>query len=241
MLEPRPGGHTVAMPPEHFSADLVEGLDEPVRRHLAHALEPDAPLHEAVTLTMTGQIRAGRWLPFTATQRCALRAFEWRARIGLGPLTVLAVVDRYALGQGATDIRLLGRLRVSHAAGEDTTRSAAGRAALEAAVFLPGALMARNGVRPRAEADDLLVADWDVAPEHPEVHVRIDEHGAIRAVSALRWHGADHGYVPCGAEVHAERRFGAWTIPSRLTVGWGFGTPAWAPFFRAEVTSLSPA
>ena len=229
------------MPPGRFSPDVVEDLDEPVRRHLSHALDPDAPLHDAVTLTMTGHIRAGAWLPFTATQRCGLRAFEWRARVGLGPVTVLRVVDRYALGRGTTDIRLLGRLRVSHAAGEDTTRSAAARAALEAATFLPGALLARNGVRWRAEADDLVVADWGVAPEHPEVRIRIDEHGAARSVSAVRWQGAERGYVPCGCEVHAERRFGAWTVPSRLTVGWGFGTPDWAPFFRAELTALSPA
>jgi hypothetical protein len=50
---------------------------------------------------------------------------------------------------------------------------------------------------------------------------------------------ARHGYVPCGAEVHAERRFGPLLLPSRVTVGWWFGTPRWAPFFEAEIVAAA--
>ena len=53
-----------------------------------------------------------------------------------------------------------------------------------------------------------------------------------------RWRDSKTGYGPFGADVHAERSFGALTIPSRLTAGWGYGTHRWAPFFRCEVTAL---
>ena len=56
----------------------------------------------------------------------------------------------------------------------------------------------------------------------------IDEDGAIRAVSALRWGNAGEKtfqYIPFGGEVHAERRFGDFVVPSYLSVGWWFDTP----------------
>jgi hypothetical protein len=57
----------------------------------------------------------------------------------------------------------------------------------------------------------------------------------VRSASILRWRGDDDAYVACGALVLAERRFGALTLPSRVRVGWWFGTPRFAPFFEAEV------
>ena len=39
---------------------------------------------------------------------------------------------------------------------------------------------------------------------------------------------------------HAERRFGALVIPSRVTVGWWFDQPQWWPFFEAEVLAATP-
>src|SRR5215212_2642083 len=60
---------------------------------------------------------------------------------------------------------------------------------------------------------------------------------------AERWGNArqkEFGHIPCGCEVHAERRFGEVVLPSRVTVGWWFGTPRYAPFFRSEITDLAP-
>jgi hypothetical protein len=69
--------------------------------------------------------------------------------------------------------------------------------------------------------------------------VRIDGHGAVKNAVADRWGSSgqkEFGYIPCGCEVHAERRFGNLVVPSRVTVGWWFGTPRYAPFFKAETT-----
>ena len=229
-------------PLERFEAGLLEGLDEPVRRYFAHAIRDGAELAAGVRLAMSGRIKVGVWLPFTARQECDGRSFAWHARVGFGRLTVLTVLDRFADRVGTTEGRLFGRRRVFHAADEDTTRSAAGRAALEA-VFAPMSLLPQRGVRWRAEDDEIIVGAWDIGPERPELRLRVADDGAVRSLSTLRWGnvGQRHfGYIPCGCDVRSERRFGDVVVPSALTVGWWFGTPRYTPFFKAEVLELAP-
>lgn len=86
--------------------------------------------------------------------------------------------------------------------------------------------------------DDLIVASWDVPPERPELRLRIDQAGAVRSAGVMRWDDGGHGlhrYVPCGATVGAECRFGDLVILSHVTVGWWFDTPRYEPFFEASV------
>ena len=97
--------------------------------------------------------------------------------------------------------------------------------------LLPG-----RGVAWRAEASDLIVATLTYRRSVP-ARIRIDEHGAVRSASAERW--TPDGYRSCGCEAHAEGRWGDLSVPARLTVGWGFDTPEYRPFFRAEVTALA--
>jgi len=230
-------------PPSHFEPALLAGLDEPVRRYFTHAIREGAALPTTMRLAMAGHIKVGAWLPFSAQEEIDGRSFAWRARVGAGPLTILEVTDRYADGAGATEGRLLGRLTLFHADDRDTTRSAAGRTALET-VFSPAGALPQRGVTWRAETDERIVATYNLPPERPEVHLRIDDRGAVQRVSALRWGRAGrraYDYVPCGCEVHAERRFGDFAIPSSVTVGWWFDTPRYAPFFRADIRDAAPA
>lgn len=217
-----------------FTAAALDGLDEPVQRYFRHAIAADAPLHGGVRLHMAGHVKVGLWLPFEAEERCDGRSFEWRARVA----RLLVVVDRYADGVGSTEGRLFGRRRLFGSDDADTVRSAAGRAALES-IWAPMSLLPERGVVWRAEASDRIVATWEVHPERPEVHIRIDERGAVQSTWAQRW--SPSGYRPCGCEVHAERRWGDLVVPSRLSVGWDFGTPEHQPFFRAEIRALVPA
>ena len=86
------------------------------------------------------------------------------------------------------------------------------------------------------------MAALEIPPERPEVRIGIDGGGAVRSVSALRWGNAGQdafGYIPFGGHIHAERTFGGLTVPSRLSVGWWFGTPRDEPFFEAEITDLA--
>jgi hypothetical protein len=232
---------TAASEPRRFTASLLAELDEPVRRYLSHAIRDGAELGAGVSVTMTGQIKLGLWLPFRARHECDGRSFAWRARVGFGPVTVLAVVDRFAEGAGSMDGRLFGRIKVFRADDENTTRSTAARAALEA-VYTPGQLAVAAGITWRAESKNEIVASWDVPPERPGLHLHIDDQGAVRSYHALRWGNVGQrqfGYIPCGCEVAAERRFGDFVVPSSITGGWWFATPHYAPFFRAEIGALA--
>jgi hypothetical protein len=207
----------------------AERLAEPVRRYFAHALPAGEPDARGVRLTMRGRIKVGVWLRFTATWEGDGRSFEWRAKAG-----PLRVVDRFADGAGSMDVRLFGRIPLVHADDETVARSAAGRAAVEA-MWSPVSLLPDRGVAWSVEDPAFIDATWDVPPERPQVRFEIDADGAVQSTNVMRWHR--DAYVPCGAIVHAERRFGDLTIPSWITAGWWFGTARWAPFFDAEVIS----
>ena len=216
-------------------------IDEPVQRYLDHAMPQGAPPTSGALLTMEGRIKVGPWLAFDARQEFHGHAFTWRARAGLGRFRPLRVTDRYADGEGSMDGRLFGRVRVLHADGADVARAAAARAAAES-IWVPQTLLDHD-VRWRAESDSEIVAAFHVAPEDVELRFTIDADGALRAISVLRWGnvGQDHfGYIPFGGEILAERRFGDLVVPSRVSIGWWFGTPRYEPFFEATITGMRP-
>ena len=112
-------------PGETFSENELDGLDEPVRRYFASAIEPGTPLWPSARVTMRGSIRLGRWLPFRATEMLAPRSgFLWRARVA----GLVSGFDRYIDGVGEMAWRLAGLVPVMRASGADVSRSAAARA-----------------------------------------------------------------------------------------------------------------
>jgi hypothetical protein len=67
--------------PARFSAAELEGLPEPVQRHLAQAITPGTALAASARLRMRGHIKVGRWLPFRARQILnPHNGFVWAAR-----------------------------------------------------------------------------------------------------------------------------------------------------------------
>jgi hypothetical protein len=224
-----------------FDASTLEGLDEPVRRYLSHAIAEGEPAGRPVHLQMEGKIRLRRWRRFTATETCDGRSYRWDARLRVGPVTVLEVVDTFRAAEGWTDGLLFGHMKLFHAGDENTARSAAGRAALET-IWCPTSLLPEHGVTWRAESDDRIVAAFEVPPEDVELTLGIDRRGALRSVDLPRWTNVgreDYGYVRCGGHVHAERTFDGLTVPSEVTVAWWFGAPEERPYFRARVADLS--
>jgi hypothetical protein len=230
-------------PAAPFDPALLAGLDEPVRRYFRRAIGDGAPLPDGVRVTMRGRIKLGAWLPFIAEQDSYADAFSWRARVAAGPLTLFRVTDSFTDGVGRVDARLFGRLPLIRSADENTARSAAGRAALEAAAYAAPLLLTHPGVRWEAGSADSIVARWTVGPERPEVRIGIDEAGAVRSVCAARWGKVGTGrfqYIPFGGELAGERHFGPYLLPSRVSVGWWWGTPRYAPFFQAELLDVTP-
>lgn len=230
-------------PEGRFDPASLAAEPEPVRRYLTHAIREGAPLSPGVRLTMKGRIKAGAWLPFKAVEDLDGRSFNWRARVGFAHLPLLEVEDGFRQGSGATSGRLLGRIPLFDAHDPDTARSSAGRAGVEA-FWAPVSLLPSNGATWRAESESTIVATIDVPPERTELRLEIDARGRVRTAIADRWGnaGQDHyGYIPCGGIMEAEHSFGDLTLPSRVTVGWWFGTPRYEPFFRAEILDATAA
>lgn len=241
MSRPKTTGSSTT--PARFDAAALVDLDEPVRRYFTHALADGARLSRGARLQLRGHIKVGAWLRFDSVWEGDARSFSWRATCGAGPLPLLRVHDQLIDGVGFMDIRLrlplsrLPGLKLLHADNDDVARSGAGRAALEAP-WVPGALLPERGVSWRAESEELIVATWDVPPEKPQLRISVGLDGAVRSYSALRWRSRKSGYLPFGADVHAERTFAGVTISGQLTAGWGHGTPKWAPFFKSEVIAV---
>ncbi|MFS8585879.1 MAG: DUF6544 family protein, partial [Acidimicrobiia bacterium] len=226
-------------------ADAV--LPAPAARWLRHAIEPGTPLRRTALLAMQGEIRVGRWMPFTAAQVLAPPdGFVWAASAGRGPLRVRGF-DRYADGEGDMRWALFGLVPVMSAGGADVTRSAAGRLAGEA-LLVPGAAVS-PAVTWRAVDERRAVARVHVGRWEHDVTVEVDDRGALRSISMPRWGDPDGtGYaerlfaVSFGGEVRAD----GFTLPRAIEAAWGPPVDAAArapaapagdrlgdPFFRA--------
>lgn len=233
-----------ARPPgEPFTEASVAHLPEPARRYLLHAIAPGTPVAPAMRLTQQGRIRIGDWRDFHAEQILAPpEGFVWRPRVAMGPLTATGA-DSYFEGEGRVQFWMLGVLPIASAAGPDIDRAAAGRLTIES-IWAPGVLLA-PGVRWEAAGPDSARFTMAVGGEPMSVTLQLAPSGALLSASILRW--ADLGKTgryaptPYGAEIEGERRFGGYTLPTPVHVGYGFGTPELDVGFHGEVTSAEPA
>jgi hypothetical protein len=228
--------------PERFGPAELEGLPEPVRRHLAQAIAPGTPLTTAARLRMRGRIKVGRWLPFRARQVLnPHQGFVWTARAA----GLVAGVDRYLDGAGLLAWKLAGLVTVAHGEGPDVTRSAAARAGAEG-IWLPTALLPRFGVRWSAPAADTVTAAFAVGETPLELELRLDPAGRIVSLRFDRWGDpagdGRFGWHRFGGEITGHAGFAGLTIPSAGRLGWFYGTDRWAEgeFFRYRITGLQP-
>jgi Family of unknown function (DUF6544) len=233
-------GHALREPgprqvPAAFDPSSVAGFPEPARRWLRHAIEPGTLLVDAVELQMHGEIKLGRWRPFTATQAIVPDAgFVWAAHTRLGGMPVRGF-DSYALGQGTMRWRMAGVIPLQSGDGYDITRSAADRLAAEA-VLLPTALVGaiwRDGpdrdratyLRHFGNRHARGRATVDVAPD-----------GQLRGVSMQRWgkvagqHYGEHRF-----EVSFSREYytDGLLLPDGITAAWVTDDGRRHEFFRA--------
>jgi hypothetical protein len=208
-----------------------------VVRWVRHAIAPGTPLRRSVQLTMHGEIRVGRWRPFSAAQVLAPpRGFVWAATAGRRPLRIRGF-DRYSRATGEMRWRL-GAIPVMSAVGDDVTLSAAGRLAGEL-LLVPAAAL-DPAVAWHAVDEDHATADVRIGGVVHHVTIEVDERGALRSLGLLRWGNPDGGAFaehPFGVELGDEAMSDGYTIPTTLRAGWGYGTDAWPDgvFFRATI------
>ena len=228
-----PAARQVFPPPE------IGILPAPVRRYLEHAIAPGTPLASAVRLRMHGAIKLGRWFPFTAEQVIHWgQGMIWRATVRMFGLPVSGF-DRLVHREAALRWKLLGILPMMSASGADITRSAAGRVMAES-VWLPSALCG-DDVRWTAGEPSQPKLRLTAAAETTELAMAIGCDGRLQTINMQRWGNPGSGkfrYEPFGGFAEEERKFGGYTIPTRLRIGWYFGTERFeqdGEFFRVTV------
>jgi hypothetical protein len=220
------------------TADLSR-LPEAARRYIEHAIAPGTRLARAIRLDMHGEIKLQRWLPFTAEQIIVWdRGFIWSATVRMFGMPIRGS-DRLVDGKGAMQWRLFGIIPVMAASGPDITRSAAGRVAAEA-VWLPSVLCDDDMLWATSDASHLH-ARFKAHGEPADLELVTDERGRLETIKLPRWgnpEGANFHYADFGGIVEEENTFAGYTIPTRLRVGWYFGTDRFeseGEFFRATI------
>ena len=226
-----------------FDPAQVAALPASAQRYLRHAIETGTPLASAVRLAMHGEIKLKRWYPFSAEEVIHWRrGMMWRATVHVGPMSIRGA-DSFIDGAGSMRWKLFGVIPIVNASGSDMTRSAAGRVNIES-IWLPSALCAED-VTWKASGQAHLDARFRAHGETAHISYVVDDAGALHSVSMPRWgnpEGADFHYLTCGGLVEQEQRFGGYTIPTRMRVGWHFGTERFeadGEFFRVTIDDAS--
>lgn len=230
-----------------FEPESVADLPAPACRYLEHAIAPGTPLAGSVELEMEGRIGlspGAEKTPFRARQVLAApEGLIWEAEVGEGWKRVKGS-DSYGDGVGEMLWFLWNAVPVVRGNGDDVTRSAAGRVAIEAALLLPSALHPSRGARweavdDRAATVHLTVGSFELAPT-----VHVAPNGRLLRIEMMRWDPAGPSgkpeevrWVADGFEEKAEATFGGYTIPTTVRVTKNAGTPQVDTFFEARVTA----
>jgi hypothetical protein len=223
-----PAAHT-------FSTDALTALPEVARRYLTRAIRPGARLASAVRLTMRGEIKLGKWRPFTAEEALHQeRGFIWAASVRMSGLPIRGA-DRLVDGEAEMRWKMLGLIPLVRASGPDIARSATGRWLAEWC-WLPSAFLS-------AETRWETIDATHVKARLPagELALAVGGDGRLESVRLRRWGNPGGGAfreLDFGALAEEERTFAGFTIPARLRVGWHFGSERFAPegeFFRCVI------
>lgn len=216
-----------------FAAADLEGLPEPARRWLRHAIAPGTSLTPACRLWMEGTMTptpGGPAVALTAVETLAPRkGFVWTAKARMNGLPV-RVRDHYYRDGGGIDVAAIGIVPLPIGSGPDVTRSSRGRLVAEG-VWCPTALVHPDVAWESVDEERArytLIVDGEAIT----VTIRVASDGALRDVVLLRWGGAEGSparLLPYGFRVEEEHTFDGVTIPTHLTGGWQYGTDRFDP------------
>ena len=188
---------------------------------------------------MHGEIKLGRWFPFVAEQVIRRdRGMLWQATARVHGIPIQGF-DALLDGRGETRWKLLGILPIVAGVGPDISRSAAGRMQAES-IWLPSVLCG-NDVSWTAPDAFHATARFDLLGAAAEVSLELEHSGRLDSIKLKRWGnpgGAAFHFADFGGVVEEEHTFAGYTIPTRLRVGWHFGTASFASegeFFRVTI------
>lgn len=229
--------------PGRFNHAMVAELPEPARKFFQFSIEEGARLWTVAEIDMGGQFSLGskeqpRYQPMQAWQILAApHGFVWQLELP-GALPVS--------GSDAghwTRFRLLGLVPVARQGGDDDhTRSAFGRYVAEALLWTPAALLPGPGVEWKALSEHSARVTVRHQGLEQGVDLHVNAQGQPLHVQFMRWSNAN------AERIYREQPFGAvpsqfqpvqgFRVPLRVEAGNHYGTEAYFPFFKAEVTAL---
>jgi len=232
-------------PFELFDSATLDDLPEPAARWLRRVLPDQTPLVRAIELVMQGEIRIGRWLPFTATQ--VLRAgvgFVWKPVVGGRLLRVLGA-DILGPDDARMEFRLHGRIPLAKSTGPDTARSGAGRLAAETVAWIPQASTPQAGATWQPIDGNRAAVTLDAAGTDVQIVVEVDGQGQLQSVHLDRWNSANKspGLQPFGGDItHEYVTPDGVRIAGGGTIGWKHQTTEWpkGQFFRFDLDRVDP-
>jgi len=169
----------------------LEGLPPPVARYFAFALSPGQRIIASAHLRFTGTFAAGpnAWAPFTAEQdvRVTPPGFVWDARIAMIPVVPVRVRDSYVGGEGAMRAAAAGVIPVVDQHGTPEMAAASLQRFLAEAVWLPTALLPREGLSWSAIDDTSARVTLKDGPTTVSLDVTFGPRGEVESTSTMRY------------------------------------------------------
>lgn len=239
-----PGVHKV------FDPSMVQDLPDAARRYFLFAIAPGTALAPASEIRMSGEIGLGskdapNYKPMRARQILAPpKGFIWHVDAGTGIMRMRGS-DGLLNDRAWTRFWLDWMLPVVRA-GEDENylRSAFGRVVAEAVFWAPASLLPGNAVRwEKGDGPNRARASVTRGALTQSLEIEVADDGRPLSVVIPRWSNVNPEgkwqVQPFGGTLGEFRRFGGFTLPTRVDGGNHFGTPNYFPFFRARVEEIS--
>jgi hypothetical protein len=228
-----------------FSHQMIAKLPEPAQRFFKYAIEEGTPLRTVAVISMTGQFSLGdkiapNYMTMEAFQVLAVPlGFVWRMKAQSGHLRLSGsdsgLWTRFWMG---------GLLPVVRAGGDrDHARSAFGRSVAEAVFWTPAAVLPSPNVV--WEPVDLNTARVTVTHERlaQSVDLSVAPDGQPIQVVFQRWSNAnpeqEYRLQTFGGYLSAFQAFEGYRLPTHVEGGNHFGTAAYFPFYKVDVTVMS--
>ena len=189
---------------------------------------------------MHGDIKLGKkWHPFKGEEViCPNRGTIWRATTWMQGLPIWGA-DRVVDGVGNMQWKILGLFPVMKASGDDVTRSGVGRVQGES-VWLPSVLCSPD-ISWMELGSSEVQANFTALSEPAKLTLTVNDRGMLERVKFDRWGnpgGGECHYVDFGGIIEESGTFGGYTIPTRLRLGWFFGSDRFeseGEFFRCAI------
>jgi len=214
----------------------LDGLPAPVARYFAYVLEPGRRDIRRAHFRSVGHFAAKpeAWAPFTADQDVTVLppGFVWDARIAMMPVVPVRVRDSYVGGEGSMRASAGAVLSIVDQHGTKEMAAASLQRFLAEAVWLPTALLPREGLT-WSPIDD---ANARVTITDGATSVSLDVHfapgGEIDTVSAMRyrdvngtpvltpWVGTHTNYVHIDGMMIPTKGEVAWVLPEGRVPYW---------------------